>query len=281
MSQLNFTLIVATLSRTSELEHLLCSLEEQTYKDFSVIVVDQNEDARLGPILRRYQNAFTVEHLLSAPGLSRARNVALPHVTADIVAFPDDDCWYPPNILECVAKNFSEHPEWDGLTARPAKPSGEAWPGWAQGYGILTRRNALRRGTSYTIFLRRKVIESVGNFDETLGAGAGTPWNWAEETDYLLRAMKLGFQIYDHSDLIVFHPYPPGTYDSSACTKEHSQAVGLGHFLRTRQFPIGLSVYLLFRPLAGFFYYLMTGRKRRALHRLTAFRGRIKGYLFD
>ena len=42
--------------------------------------------------------------LRSARGLSRARNAGLAHVEADLVAFPDDDCVYPPGLLERVAR---------------------------------------------------------------------------------------------------------------------------------------------------------------------------------
>ena len=43
---------------------------------------------------------------------------------------------------------------------------------------------------SFTIFLRRRVVERVGEFDETLGVGAGTPYGSCEESDYLIRAVK-------------------------------------------------------------------------------------------
>ena len=62
-----------------------------------VLVVDQNEDERVAPILA----SSPVEVVRSAlrRGLSRARNVALPRLEADVVAFPDDDCVYPPGLL--------------------------------------------------------------------------------------------------------------------------------------------------------------------------------------
>jgi glycosyltransferase involved in cell wall biosynthesis len=275
---MKFSLVLATVGRVTELERFLSALASQGYRNFELSVVDQNPDDRVQHLLDSFAGHFQINRLRSKVGLSRARNAALPHVTGDVVAFPDDDCWYPQDLLGHVATLFSEHSEWGGVTGRPARPDGIPWPGWARGYGILTRRDALHRGTSYTIFLRRRVMEAVGKFDESLGAGAGTPWNWAEETDYLLRAMEQGFQIYDHNGLVVFHPYPASTFDAKACAKEYSQAVGLGHFLRTRRFPIRLSAYLLLRPLAGFLYYLGTGRRARAFHRWTAFRGRIKGY---
>ncbi len=45
--------------------------------------------------------------LRSPRGLSRARNEALPRLEADVVAFPDDDCEYPDDLLERVAARGS------------------------------------------------------------------------------------------------------------------------------------------------------------------------------
>ncbi|MPN49512.1 hypothetical protein SDC9_197133 [bioreactor metagenome] len=69
-------------------------------------MVDQNPDDRLLPILGDYENLFPVRRFRSAPGLSRARNVGLEQITGEVIAFPDDDCTYPPGILRSVADAF-------------------------------------------------------------------------------------------------------------------------------------------------------------------------------
>ena len=77
-SNLRFSLILATVGRTEPLPRLLDSLAAQTHKNFEVVVVDQNAHDRVGTILAGYQDKFSIQHLRSAPGLSRARNVGLP-----------------------------------------------------------------------------------------------------------------------------------------------------------------------------------------------------------
>ena len=96
-----FDLVVGTLGRVDELGRLLDSLEAQTYRSFRVLVVDQNEDDRAEAVLSRRD--LDLVRLSSAPGLARARNVALDRVEADVVGFPDDDCRYPPALLADVA----------------------------------------------------------------------------------------------------------------------------------------------------------------------------------
>lgn len=275
---MKFSLVLATIGRVEELKKFLSSLELQHYSNLELLLIDQNPDDRVVPILASHQGSFSIKRLRSAPGLARARNIALPHLNGDVVAFPDDDCWYPQGLLERVARLFSDHLEWDGITARPAGPAGEPWRGWAQGYGALAPKGILKRGISFTIFLRQKVIRVVGNFDEHLGAGAGTPWNWGEESDYLFRALQKGFVVYDHGGLIVCHEDSTNRHDSAARVKERSQSLGMGYFLGKHRFPAPLVAYHLLRPLGGFLYYSATGRASRALHRITAFRGRLLGY---
>src|SRR5258708_17990546 len=96
---LNYTLIIATLGRATELETLFESLALQHYPGLDCIVVDQNPDDRLKEIIDRWQDAFCIRRLRSSPGLSQARNIGLQYATGDIVAYPDDDCWYSPSLL--------------------------------------------------------------------------------------------------------------------------------------------------------------------------------------
>src|SRR5271168_3016732 len=96
-----FSLIVATIGRTEEFGFLLQSLAEQTFRDFELIVVDQNSDDRLIPFLEHWNGTVAglantpgslsaIIHLRCAPGVSRARNLGLQYCTGEILAFPDD-----------------------------------------------------------------------------------------------------------------------------------------------------------------------------------------------
>ena len=57
---------------------------------------------------------------------------------------------------------------------------------------VADRDNVWNRAMSFTIFLRARVVERVGRFDERLGLGSGTPWHSGEEIDYLIRALAAG-----------------------------------------------------------------------------------------
>ena len=59
-----FALILATVGRTVELNRLFDTLAAQSYRDFEVIVVDQNRDDRLIPVLHRARYlGLVIRHL--------------------------------------------------------------------------------------------------------------------------------------------------------------------------------------------------------------------------
>ena len=276
---MRFSLVLATVGRVSELEHLLQSLDAQTYRNFELIVVDQNPDNRLVPILERYKRKVAIVHLHSTPGLSRARNVGLQHVTGDVVAFPDDDCWYPKDLLERVKLFFEKRPQYDALTGRPAGPDGKTAVGrFDLRPGEVTKYNIWRRSTSITLFLRRSVISAVGEFDESLGAGSGTPWGAAEDIDYPLRALSYGFKIYYDPTLVVHHPEPIMKYRADYLQRVMSYSAGMGRVLRKHKYPLWFVCYQWLRPLGGVLISLLVGRLKKARYHWAVLKGRVMGW---
>ncbi|MBE9155756.1 glycosyltransferase family 2 protein [Nodosilinea sp. LEGE 06152] len=278
---MKFSLILATLGRTAEISTFLTSLDAQTYRDFELIVIDQNPDDRLVEVLAPYQDKFELQHLRSAKGLSLARNFGLKQISGELVAFPDDDCAYPSDLLAQVNQFFIDSPQHDGLTGRPAGTAKI----WDAKEGLINPLNLWRRGISYTIFLRRAVIDSVGPFDETLGVGAGTPWGSGEESDYLLRAIQDGFALYYNPDLTVIHPVEvsqPVEVPSPAqrdFTKTHAYAMGRGRLLRKHQFPIWFVIYNWLRPGLGLGVALLRGRGEDVRSYWATLQGRFQGWL--
>jgi len=276
---MKFSLIMATVSRIREVKRFLEHLDKQTYRDFELIVVDQNSDKRLVPILQDFQERFPILHLKSERGLSRARNVGLKHIRSEIVAFPDDDCWYPENLLDSVVRFFEQNPNVDGLTGRSVdeegKPSGGRWDTVA---GLVNPFNIWRREVSITIFLKKHVVERVGFFDEELGVGAGTLWGSSEETDYLLRALELGFRIYYNPNLIVYHPQQVKQYNSQAFNRAYSYGAGISRVLKKHRYPLWFVMYEWARSIGGGFISLLMGRLGKARHHLSAFHGKVVGW---
>ncbi len=271
---------MGTVGRTDELRRFLASLDGQSCRDFELIVVDQNSDDRLVPMLAQYGTRFPVTHLRAERGLSRARNVGLRLVSGKIVAFPDDDCRYPAELLSTIDRFFFENPRWDGLTGRCTDEAGNLSMGrFHADSGAIGFLNVWNRCTSFTIFLRREVVERVGPFDETLGVGAGTRWGSAEEMDYVIRAVREGFRLYYNAELVVFHPLTVPVYDGSAANRHRHYGMGMGRVFRKHGYPVRWIMWQLIRPLGGSVLALCRLHPARAKYHFAGFYGRLVGWL--
>jgi glycosyltransferase involved in cell wall biosynthesis len=274
-----FSLIVCTLGRVAELERLLASLAAQSHTDFEVIVVDQNADGRLAPLLAAHASHLMLRHLRCAPGLSRSRNLGLHHATGDVIAFPDDDCWYPDELLAQVAAFFEEHPLVGGLSGRATDEQGRNVAGrWDRQAGLLTLENVWRRAISFTIFLRRGAVMRLGPFDETLGVGAGTPFGSGEETEYLIRALKAGTVLFYSPRYAVYHPEVGAEYGDRAAARALGYGLGMGRVLRLHRYGAGFVLRSLVRPLGGGLLFFLMGQRNRARFHLNVARGRWAGW---
>jgi glycosyltransferase involved in cell wall biosynthesis len=249
-----FDLVVATVDRVTELGRFLDSLERQTDRDFRVLVADQNGDDRLEEVLGQHRS-LRIERLPAPRGLSRARNEALSHVQADVVAFPDDDCIYPDDLLERVAGRLAAG--LDGVTGR------EPW--WTAGAAVLARDNLWNRAISFTIFLRRELVERVGPFDERLGLPASS----GEEIDYLIRALDAGARIEYDPGIVVEHPRK----DADLALVGARDGSSIGYILRKHDYPPATVARMLLRPAGGAVLH-----PRRARFHLATLRGRLQGY---
>lgn len=272
-------IVVATVGRTRELARLVDSLVAQPYRPLRLIVVDQNQDDRVAPILEQLPGDLPSLHLRSEPGLSRARNVGLQAVEGDFVAFADDDCWYGPDLLELVTRFLVEHPAYGGITTGLLDEDGAPATGrWHRSSGTVSRFNVFFRATSCTMFLRREVVEKVGRFDEELGAGARTDFLSGEETDYLIRALADGFALWYEPSLHVYHPARRRRHSRESIGAGRQLGMGLGRLLRKHGFPWWYVSYqaagaVMFAAVA-----LVRGRPLDARFQWNVARGRVAGW---
>ena len=273
-----FSLIVATLRRTSELSRLLASLERQTHRSFEVIVVDQNEDDRLVPVLALWRSHFPIRHLRSKKGLSRARNHGLTEASGEIITFPDDDCWYAPDTLEKVEAWFAAHLQFGVLSTSATDESGRLAAGrWLPASTEITRGNVFRTHISFSLFFRRIAISAAMGFDEHLGLGSGSKYGSGEETDCVLRVMSLGYRAWYERSLAIFHPARLPDSSSAAQSRAMSYGLGFGHVLRHHKIFFPRAFYLCLRPAGGWLISILLRRQLAKIYFATL-RGRLEGY---
>ncbi|MEH2310936.1 MAG: glycosyltransferase family 2 protein [Nostoc sp.] len=276
---MKFSLIVATKNRVNEVDRFLRSLMTQSYSNFEVIIVDQNSDDRLMNIVNSYIQTFTITHIQKAnPGTSRARNQGLLLAKGDIIAYPDDDCLYPPDILAKVAHFFQTNTTWDGLTVRvmDLDSDKDAFDYCLQKSGKVDHLTAWSLGIGPSMFFRADLAKKV-IFDEQMGPGA--TWVGGEDTDYLLHCLDRDAAIYYDFELFVRHPQPYAIYTSRQLAwREFTYGRGFGYLLKKRNISLSIVLYQLVEPIILIGKYIATGNFRYALPCPGIGLGRVLGY---
>lgn len=267
------SLVVCTLGRFEPLERLLGSLERQTNRKFEVIVVDQNPDGFLDAALSRHPG-LPIVHMRSPKGLSRARNVGLTRCSGAIIGFPDDDCWYDPDVLKKVETLFAARPDMAFMSGRTVDAEGAvSLNRYPDESAPIDRSNIFAATNSNAIFVRSDVARDVRGFDETLGVGAATPFQAGEETDFLLRCLACGHKGLYEPGLVVRH-------DQVTDSLQRLRAYSAGFGRVARIHGLGTSVFFPrnVRTIAGGFYRALKGDVAGARQRYACLMGSIRGY---
>lgn len=242
-----FSLIVATVGRTRELRRFLSSLTRQEYSDYEVIVVDQNRDDRVINLLREFEGQITLAHVCCSPGVSKARNLGYSLAEGDLVAFPDDDCWYSQALLKNVDDWFRQNPQYAIFAVGAIDETGaRSGNRWIQNACDLHPINVFRTTFCSTLFIRNNAEVKKAYFDEAIGPGACTKFACGDETDFVLQLLSMGLRGRFDRAWHVGH----ARRDMLSSSVSHQRAVtygcGMGRVLRKHS---------LFSVWAGLFAY--------------------------
>lgn len=277
--QPSVSLILATIGTTDRLPRLARSLAAQSVRDFELIVVNQGAPEALDPFFALLPGDIPRTSLRSPKGLSRARNVGLAAARGGIVGFPDDDAWYPATLVDTLAQLFRREAGLDMLTGVTRDADGALSNGtFLEAAADLDAANVWNAGNSNSIFVRRAPALAVKGFDETLGAGSGTPFGSGEETDLLLRLLAAGHRGRFLPDLVVHHDQVDQRIAPSVLRRAQLYAQGYGRVLRLHGYSRGFVAWRVGRSLAAAALAGGRGRLAEAQRRLIWARGILDGY---
>lgn len=255
------SLVVSTLGRTDKLARLLTSLRAQSFNRYELIVVDQNRDGYLEDVLAPYRDDIPLKHVRSLKGVSHGRNVGIRNATAAIIGFPDDDCWYGPDVLQQVAGLFASHPQTAVVIGRTIDETGKnsIVPALPRD-GPVGRHDVLYVGNANALFFRREALDAVGPFDEMLGPGPDTIFQSAEDLDLVARAVAGGLRVDFFTALTIFHEQVDTGAGQAYLKRIRTYSLGTGAFFRKNGYGAGTVVALLFKTLAGIPLRLIRGQ---------------------
>lgn len=174
------SVIITTFGGSQKLIRAINSVLAQTYKDFEIIVVDDNEPGSRGRVLteaimKNYEmstNIIYVRHERNKNGAA-ARNTGLLYAKGEYISFLDDDDYYTEQRLYRLVGEIIRNPGMGGICTDCIMMNLRNISGIRSYEGVreitkemlLIDQNAL--GTGSNIFLCRNVIEDIGRFDET------------------------------------------------------------------------------------------------------------------
>ena len=202
-----YSVIVPVYNRIDEVQDLLDSLANQTYKDFEVIIV---EDGSTEPCKAVVEDAgsrgLDVKYFYKEnEGRSIARNYGIERASGDYFIFFDSDCVIPATYFETIDKELSQNPLdcFGGPDAahdsfsNTQKAINYSMTSFLTTGGIRGGKISLEKFVPRTFNMgySRKVYEQVGGFREM----------FSEDIDMSTRIRNAGFSIGLIADSPVWH----------------------------------------------------------------------------
>lgn len=199
------SLILATLGRDKELLDFLHSLRRQTYTDFELIVIDQNQDNKIDSTIAQFAHCFPVKHMkVDFTGNSRARDYGIAFAQGKIVAFPDDDCVYEDDVLDKVVAEFKHRDNlgilvvgsYDFFSTRFSIGVNSRRPRY------FTRLHMM--GVEFTHFFNVDAMD-MGQFHLDHDFGIGSKYSGGEGFELLYRLLRAGGKAFYMPEIRIYH----------------------------------------------------------------------------
>ncbi len=205
---MTFSIIIPVFNRPDEIEELLESLNNQTEKNFELIVVEDGSTETCEHVLAHYPDFDSSYHYKKNEKPAIARNYGAKHAKGDYFLFFDSDCIIPPHYFEVINKELAEnytdayggpdaaHPDFND-TQKAISYSMTAFltTGGIRGGGEKIDKFYPR---SFNMGISREAYEKIGGFPVT-GMHPG------EDMVFSVEIIKQGFTTRLIKDAYVYH----------------------------------------------------------------------------
>ena len=198
---MKFSILLPTLGiRKQELNRLLESLNEQTYKDFEIVIVSQTKHDNINELKEKWKNLIINHIMIQEKGISLSRNIGIPECKGEWIILSDDDCWYPKDALEIINKKITNY-DADVILSQIYNPeSKKTYKCYSNRMKIIKNKYELMSKSSIEIAIKKSKIEY--EFDKNFGLGA--EYICGEEVDFLLSNFK-NCKILYYPSITVYH----------------------------------------------------------------------------
>jgi glycosyltransferase involved in cell wall biosynthesis len=220
------SIVICTANRCVSLEKTLASVEQSTYREMEVVIVDASDDDSVEQLILGIKSrySFPISYLtVEQKNISVSRNVGINNSIGDIVFFLDDDAIAPPNWVEDSLRTYEKYGErcaGVGGTVRDMTRSGYPLQFHHGITNIYSNTIAIRdtnsanhncpKGPWFNGLMganssyRRRCLIEISGYDEFFEY-------FLDETDVCLRLIRAGYEIH-YSDVVVDH-YPQPSHN--------------------------------------------------------------------
>ena len=218
MLENDITVVITTYERKSSFKKALDSVLNQSYKNFELVVVDDNSiDDYAEEMLKKTKINYKYIKNPSNKGIAETRNIGIDEATSPIICFLDDDDEYFPDFLKNTICTLKDTPEdvvmsWSNAKINIYKNSQHS-PSLTKNKIFECREYAsymdlLSIGTGYGVALKRSCFEKIGKFDVTFKV--------TEDTEFFVRLMNAGFKCLINQDINIQINHHISTRQTSA-----------------------------------------------------------------
>jgi len=203
-----FSIIIPLYNRPQEIDELLETLTNQSYKNFEVLVIEDGSKIPAKEIVEKYSDSLNIKYYVKQnEGQGFTRNFAFARAKGDYFIVFDSDCLIPSNYLEIV----NDHLQNDYLDAYGGPDAAhESFTAVqkAISYSMTSpfttggiRGSKKNMGgqfhpRSFNMGISRKVWEATGGFILT---------RLGEDIEFSIRIHSKGFKIGLIPDAVVYH----------------------------------------------------------------------------
>src|SRR5690606_19660422 len=202
-----FSIIIPLYNRPQEIDELLFTLEQQDYKNFEVLIIEDGSKQDARSIIESYSDKINIQYFYKEnAGQGFARNYGFERAKGDYFIIFDSDCLIPTDYLNIVYDYLNKH-YLDAYGGPDAAHDSFSPIQKASSYSMTSpfttggiRGNKKHVGTfhprSFNMGVSREAWEQVGGFKLT---------RLGEDIEYSIRIQNAGFKIGLIPDAKVFH----------------------------------------------------------------------------
>lgn len=194
------SIVIVTWNSNAWLEACLHSLQKQTFRNFELIVVDNNSENKPGKTVKKFFPKAKVINLKSNLGYAEGNNRGVKEAKGEFLFFLNPDAKIEKNCLEVLTESALKEKRVGVWACRQLSYDGKKRLNDGVGYDFLGCPvvGKIFYADGASLFISKRLFDKLGRFDESY-------FLVAEDIDLCWRARLQGFEIKCNKKAIVYH----------------------------------------------------------------------------